>query len=409
MRAPSSPSLAAFVPRRALLPTLALLATLVFTGCDSSDPDDLLDTVTVSGTIGNAATLGGRPVGGATLTFTAAASAAPNGTALASAATTVRTADDGSYTADLAPGPYTVTIERAGYAPTTRSITATEGVTLSETLTGSVTVTGSLANSLDGEATGLGGARVVFLFEDALSGDPIGQDADLETLADDNGQFTFPDAPFGTFTCVVYATGFVPAVLTSVDVPETDAGIDLSPAVVTEQPPEGAYRIVLTWGANPRDLDSHLTGPNGPGERFHIFYASGTYGDSNLDLDDTNSFGPETITLFPTEDGVYRYSVHNYTNRFDTSGALGIAGQQEDGRPAVVEVFSGDRLLRRYVAPAAAADAGDTWRVFEMTINGNDVSFAGAQPDGLSYVLATSVSDLGTFLHNGWPAKGVSN
>ncbi|MEM8559812.1 MAG: carboxypeptidase regulatory-like domain-containing protein, partial [Bacteroidota bacterium] len=309
---------------RRLLSPLALAALLVFAGCDSSDEPGI-DTVTVTGTITNAAALGNRPVGNATLTFTEAGSVAPDGVALAGASTMVTTQADGTYTARLAPGSYSVTIERLGYAPTTRTVTVGEGTTFSDTLTGTVTISGSLSNSQDGQATGLAGARVVFLFQDALTGEPVGQDADLETLAGPNGSFTFRDAPYGTFVCVVYAPGFVPAVIRDIDVPQGGVDLDLSPAVVTEQPPEGAYRIVLSWGANPDDLDSHLTGPDGQGGRFHIYFVSETFGDSNLDLDDTSSFGPETITLFPTNDGVYRYSVHNYTDQ-SSNGALGIAG-----------------------------------------------------------------------------------
>jgi hypothetical protein len=51
-------------------------------------------------------------------------------------------------------------------------------------------------------------------------------------------------------------------------------------------------RIVLTWGERPADLDSHITYPGN-----HIFFRSKKGTDANLDVDDTTSFGPETITL----------------------------------------------------------------------------------------------------------------
>ncbi|MEL6703843.1 MAG: carboxypeptidase regulatory-like domain-containing protein [Bacteroidota bacterium] len=391
--------------RRSLLPTLTLLAALVLVGCDSSDPAEGPDTVTFTGTVGNAAALGSRPIANAQVTFTPTNGAAPAGAAQASAVFTATTDAEGAYSIDLEPGSYTVTIERTGYAPTTRTVTVGSTTSLSETLTGSVTITGSLANSQDGQATDLGGARIVFLFEDTLTDDPIGTDADLETTAAPDGTFTFPNAPYGTFTCVVYATGFVPAVIRNVDVPEDGGEVDLNPAVVTERPPEGAYRIVLSWGQNPSDLDSHLTGPNGQGSRFHIYYVSTSFGDSNLDVDDTSSFGPETITLFPTVDGVYRYSVHNYSDRFNPTGALGIAGDLDNGQPARVEVYAGDRLLRSYRAPNATDTDGDTWQVFEMTVNGDDVSFSGNEPGGLGYVLVTDEDDAGQFITSPFPDK----
>ena len=50
-------------------------------------------------------------------------------------------------------------------------------------------------------------------------------------------------------------------------------------------------RVVLTWGKTPDDLDSHM-----------IFLATTllenkTGTDAELDVDDTDSYGPETITL----------------------------------------------------------------------------------------------------------------
>ncbi|MEL7170875.1 MAG: carboxypeptidase-like regulatory domain-containing protein, partial [Bacteroidota bacterium] len=152
--------------RRSLFSTLTLLAALVLVGCDSSDPAEGPDTVTFTGTIGNAAALGSRPIANAQVTFTPTSGAAPAGAAQASAVFTATTDAEGAYSIDLEPGSYTVTIERTGYAPTTRTVTVGSTTSLSETLTGSVTITGSLANSQDGQATDLGGARIVFLFED---------------------------------------------------------------------------------------------------------------------------------------------------------------------------------------------------------------------------------------------------
>ncbi|WP_354625746.1 hypothetical protein [Psychromonas sp. MME2] len=77
-------------------------------------------------------------------------------------------------------------------------------------------------------------------------------------------------------------------------------------------------KIELKWGEAPDDLDSHLYGPNGDGGRFHIsFYnESEVVGGSTiyLDVDDTNSYGPEVITI-PEYNvpGTYQYYVHNYS------------------------------------------------------------------------------------------------
>lgn len=72
--------------------------------------------------------------------------------------------------------------------------------------------------------------------------------------------------------------------------------------VITPVLSDDEYRIVLTWSSTPSDLDSHLSGPLSTGERFHVYYSDMSAFDNGetvatLDLDDTSSYGPETITL----------------------------------------------------------------------------------------------------------------
>ena len=68
-------------------------------------------------------------------------------------------------------------------------------------------------------------------------------------------------------------------------------------------------RAVLTWGANPSDLDSHLAYENN-----HIYYSKKVGSKAHLDVDDTNSYGPETITIVKKKEGKkYLYAIHNYT------------------------------------------------------------------------------------------------
>ncbi|WP_420589592.1 tetratricopeptide repeat protein [Bacterioplanoides sp.] len=119
-------------------------------------------------------------------------------------------------------------------------------------------------------------------------------------------------------------------------------------------------RAVLTWGATPRDLDSHLSYPNN-----HVYYVDKTGTNANLDVDDTDSFGPETITIEQKHDGErYVYAVHDYTNgsrnRKD-SKAMGFSN-------ARVEVYVGQTLIRTYrVQPDTTATS---WIVFGIDENG---------------------------------------
>lgn len=119
-------------------------------------------------------------------------------------------------------------------------------------------------------------------------------------------------------------------------------------------------RVVLNWGAEPHDLDSHIAFPNN-----HIYFARklGDAGaDANLDVDNTTGFGPETITIGRKHLGEsYVYAVHDYTNRF-SPGSSGLARSH-----AKVLVYIGQSLVRSYYVPK---QAGNLWTVFRITPEG---------------------------------------
>ncbi|OWA55202.1 hypothetical protein BV898_19590 [Hypsibius exemplaris] len=89
--------------------------------------------------------------------------------------------------------------------------------------------------------------------------------------------------------------------------------------LITPLPKVGETRIILRWGANPRDLDSHLSGPIPGAGRFHVFYSNrGTNTSSPyamLDWGVSSGYGPETVTIARQAAGRYRYSVQDYTYR----------------------------------------------------------------------------------------------
>ena len=82
--------------------------------------------------------------------------------------------------------------------------------------------------------------------------------------------------------------------------------------LLTKKLPLNSARFVLSWGEKPRDLDLHLVGSD-----FHISYRNmKSYANqAELDRDDTNGYGPETITLQRIEASKrYVLYVHNYSN-----------------------------------------------------------------------------------------------
>lgn len=125
---------------------------------------------------------------------------------------------------------------------------------------------------------------------------------------------------------------------------------------------EGQTRIVLTWGESPRDLDSHLIGPDGQGTTFEVYFGNRGSLDQPpyvvLDTDDTSSFGPETITIDRQFDGTYCYYVYQYSS----DGALATSEAQ-------VDVYQNNTQVASYAVPTSGT--GRYWSVF--TLNGETI------------------------------------
>jgi hypothetical protein len=171
-----------------------------------------------------------------------------------------------------------------------------------------------------------------------------------------SGVYTFSGLGATTFTLTTSKSGYI----TNTQSVTLSAGenkeitVALSPELAA-----GEVRIVLTWGQSPSDLDSHLTGPGSTGSRFHLYYSNKnpSGAGANLDVDDTSSYGPETVTISQRYAGTYKYYVHDYSNKSSTtSSAMSQSG-------AKVEVYSGGSLVATYTVPSRA---GTLWYVFSM-------------------------------------------
>lgn len=116
-----------------------------------------------------------------------------------------------------------------------------------------------------------------------------------------------------------------------------------------------SIRVVLTWGQSPEDLDSHMVYPGN-----HIYYEHKEGADGNLDVDDTDSFGPETVTINKKLYGQdYVYAVHDFTDRLDPS-TTNLSTSQ-----AKVFVYVGESLVRTYYVPTGKE--GNLWTVFRIS------------------------------------------
>lgn len=167
---------------------------------------------------------------------------------------------------------------------------------------------------------------------------------------------------YGDYDVLLSKPGYIPVHQTfTMDLTDLPLTIRVAMSPVTRD-----YRIVLTWGKRPADLDAHLAGPDTEGERFHIWWDHKVPvgGRNFLDRDDTASYGPETITIYRPAKGEYRYAVHDYTHR----GQSGTRALSYSG--AHVYVYGGGELIRSF--EVVAGRIGNTWEVFKIT-TGNEI------------------------------------
>lgn len=160
---------------------------------------------------------------------------------------------------------------------------------------------------------------------------------------DSSGRYRMELVPEGNYSMVFGRAGFTdyttlqPGVLGNGQLVRVDAS--LSPTLLS-----GQFRIVLTWtGEKPdavRDVDSYLLIPGFP--TTPIFYSKKTFAEAgaNLDRDDTDWQGPETITIDRTYAGAYRYYIVNY----NTPHSLFALGNSN----AIVTVYGATGLLKQY-------------------------------------------------------------
>jgi Carboxypeptidase regulatory-like domain len=301
---------------------------------------------------------------------------------------------------------YRFEISHSGYLPVTYnnvSVLPNETKTLDIILqidtahSGPGNVSGFVFNAISG--TGIQGLTVSLRQGlNSVSGTIV-----FITSTGPNGAYAFSDLPAGNYTAEASGTGYTNSYFPILCIGGTSTGNQNG--VITPVILPGQTRIVLTWGASPSDLDSHFTGPLPDGTRFHMYYP---FADSNsgspwpsivhLDLDDTSSFGPETTTLLQQMSGVYRFSVHDYTNRNSTTSS-GLSNSQ-----AQVRVYRGSNLVATFNVPLG--QPGTLWTVFEMdgsTITPiNAMSFQ-SNPVSITAPMRTPVYD--TLLMQNLPAK----
>ncbi len=279
-----------------------------------------------------------------------------------SLADTVGLMADGQFSLLLPEGKYDLTVSLtgrrtltiAGVTVTAGQVTYLEDITLvKKTDPDAGAVSGTVVDALTGLP--VNGALVLFLsgWNASSAASAAGQ-----CVTDASGHYSI-SLPPGYYTAVISRSGYIAS---SLNATVFSGETTLLNGALSPCQSENQLRVVLTWGADPADLDSHLSGVLSDGKTLHVFYRNTAYRSGGvtvctLDHDDTTSYGPETVTLHVPSSGVFRYSVHNYTYRKDVSGNnLANSG-------ALAAVYRGNTLIAVFPVPNKY---GSVWNVFEV-------------------------------------------
>lgn len=271
----------------------------------------------------------------------------------------VVTTINGEYSVDLPKGKYSAEVNAEGYIPEKQhNITINQKETKFNAKLKLVGLDyadiGQVSGPIKNATNNQGVPKVSLAFRKGI--DNKAEEPIAEIESNDSGDYLV-NLPGGNYTMEMKKEGYVTGYANVVAVGKTEspnqAG-SITPILGENE----KVRIVLTWQKNPRDLDSHLTGlTDDKQSRFHIYYRNKSYEDSensaNLDVDDTTSYGPETVTVLnKLNEGTYTYAVHKY------SGSSTLAASE-----AKVEVFMDHKLVNTFNVPIGE---GDLWKVFEI-------------------------------------------
>ena len=266
--------------------------------------------------------------------------------------------DDSNYNLELPVGEYSVEIKADGYIPFKAFASVTENEnTYMETfllVEGAEGEEGIAKGKISNALTGKGIEGVSLSIRNGWNNTEHG-DIINSTVTDAEGNYSVK-LPLGNYTIFAEKDGYISG---PCNIIVQSGTTDSQNGTLTPRGSGNNFRIVLTWGQNPRDLDSHVVGSLSNGDSFHVYYNSKSKYDGdievcNLDVDDTSSYGPETITLNANSSEPYYYYIYRYAG----SGTVGTSEAQ-------VKVYQNDTLIAKYNVPTDQGD-GDYWNVFAI-------------------------------------------
>ena len=181
-----------------------------------------------------------------------------------------------------------------------------------------------------------------------------------ESLTNNEGVY-YVELPIGVYTAEITKEGYYTAYTNIIVAP---GGYEAY-SVMSPETAENEYRVVLTWGEFPYDLDSHLEGTL-EGTSLHVSYINkniyqGNIKIASLDYDDVDGYGPETITFtINSANDTIKYYVHDYSNGGDSSS------YELSYSNAKVTIYSGDISSKPVVYNVPIGKQGTRWYVFEI-------------------------------------------
>jgi hypothetical protein len=174
--------------------------------------------------------------------------------------------------------------------------------------------------------------------------------------------------PRGTYEVSYRLAGYVPYTSGATEIREEGQVVTVSLPRLLEATESGAreVRIILNWGSRPdqvRDADAHLACACGAPGR-HVYFQERVHEGPGhrveLDVDDTDWGGPETVTISDPAPGTYIYWVHDYSGPPAALGTSDVVVRVVIGAEQAGEfhVFKGVTLTRRAWRPFKAIEVG---------------------------------------------------
>ncbi|MBD0382119.1 carboxypeptidase regulatory-like domain-containing protein [Paenibacillus sedimenti] len=195
-----------------------------------------------------------------------------------------------------------------------------------------------------------------------------------KTVTNSNGMYKV-DLIEDTYTMEINRKGYAPAFITKVLVPGEDANV-ANKLEIAPIPEIGDIRIELSWGAQPRDLDSHLIGAKPDRKPFHVYYGNDTYEYkdlqyAHLDEDITHGGGLEKTILSTVSQqvyGPYKFYVNNYSGDANLAGAGVTVNVYKENSSGFAQILG----------PIVVPNTGNNepyWHVFDLTFEAGVPNF----------------------------------